>query len=352
MRKIFATLLSAAVLLALILPAAALDADPAVTMTAEGDRAAVTLTLPDDQAEGVTSLRLSFDVQTGREADVSFAFDGSLKSTVQQARYNAAAGRLTVYLSGREALFTDGTLSLGEIRLSGTQNLTATVSLGENALELANGAYGAPDTLSPAAQPVQLAVNATPDQGSGDENDGDQNNGGQTGGDQNNGGQTGGDQNNGGQTGGDQSNGGQTGGDQNNGGQTGGDQNNGGQTGGDQNNGGQTGGNQNNGGQTGGDQNNGGQTGGNQSNGGQTGGDLNNGNQNNSSQTGTDTDGEGQTGQQGQNQTSPATGDNSEPLLQPVASRQSSPWLALGALAAGIVAAVAALVLVLRRRRK
>ena len=337
MRKIFATLLSAAVLLALILPAAALDADPAVTMTAEGDRAAVTLTLPDDQAEGVTSLRLSFDVQTGREADVSFAFDGSLKSTVQQARYNAAAGRLTVYLSGREALFTDGTLSLGEIRLSGTQNLTATVSLGENALDLANGAYGAPDTLSPAAQPVQLAVNATPDQGGGDENNGDQNNGGQTGGDQNNG---------------DQNNGGQTGGDQNNGGQTGGDQNNGGQTGGDQNNGGQTGGDQNNGGQTGGNQNNGGQTGGNQSNGGQTGGDLNNGNQNNSSQTGTDTDGEGQTGQQGQNQNSPATGDNSEPLLQPVASRQSSPWLALGALAAGIVAAVAALVLVLRRRRK
>ena len=332
MRKIFATLLSAAVLLALILPAAALDADPAVTMTAEGDRAAVTLTLPDDQAEGVTSLRLSFDVQTGREADVSFAFDGSLKSTVQQARYNAAAGRLTVYLSGREALFTDGTLSLGEIRLSGTQNLTATVSLGENALELANGAYGAPDTLSPSAQPVQLAVNTTPDQGGGDENDGDQNNGGQTGGDQNNGGQTGGDQNNGGQTGGNQNNGGQTGGDQNNGGQTGGDQNNGGQTGGDQSNGGQTGGNQ--------------------SNGGQTGGNQSNGNQNNSSQTGTDTDGEGQTGQQGQNQTSPATGDNSEPLLQPVASRQGSPWLALGVLAAGIVAAVTALVLVLRRRRK
>ena len=337
MRKLFATLLSAAVLLALILPAAALDADSAVTMTAEGDRAAVTLTLPDDQAEGVTSLRLSFDVQTGREADVSFAFDGSLKSTVQQARYNAAAGRLTVYLSGREALFTDGTLSLGEIRLGGTQNLTATVSLEENALELANGAYGAPDTLSPAAQPVQLAVSATPDQGGGDENDGDQ-----PGGDQTDGNQTGGDQ-----TGGNQNNGGQTGGNQNNG-----NQNNGGQTGGDQSNGGQTGGGQNNGDQTGGNQNNGGQTGGNQSNGGQTGGDQNNGNQNNSSQTGTDTDGEGQTGQQGQNQTSPATGDNSEPLLQPVASRQGNPWLALGVLAAGIVAAVAALVLVLRRRRK
>ena len=341
MRKLFATLLSAAVLLALILPAAALDADSAVTMTAEGDRAVVTLTLPDDQAEGVTSLRLSFDVQTGREADVSFAFDGSLKSTVQQARYNAASGRLTVYLSGREALFTDGTLSLGEIRLGGTQNLTATVSLGENALELANGAYGAPDTLSPAAQPVQLAVSATPDQGDGDENDGDQNNGGQTDGDQTGGDQTGGDQ-----TDGDQNNGGQTGGDQNNGGQTNGDQTNGGQTGG-QNNGGQTGGDQNNG-----NQNNGSQTGGNQSNGGQSGGDQNNGNQNNGSQTGTDTDGEGQTSQQGQNQTSPATGDNSEPLLQPVASRQSSPWLALGVLAAGIVAAVAALVLVLRRRRK
>ena len=105
MRKLFATLVSAVVLLlALMLPAAAVDAGPTVTMTAQGDRATVTLTLPADEAEGVTSLRLSFDVQTGEGADLQFTFAEGLKSAVQQARYNAAAGRLTVYLSGREAL--------------------------------------------------------------------------------------------------------------------------------------------------------------------------------------------------------------------------------------------------------
>ena len=214
MRKLFATLLSVAVLLALAVPAAALGTDGTVTMAAEGDRAAVTLTLPAQQAEGITSLSLSFDVQTGEEAQVQFDFDDGLQSSVQQARYNASAGRLTIYVSGRQTLFTDGTVTLGEICLSGPDALTATVSLEGDALRVADGAYGAPETVSLSAQSVQLAVGGTPDQGGGDEDDGDQNNGGQTGGDQNNGGQTGGSQNNGSQNdgsqdSGDQSNGGQ-----------------------------------------------------------------------------------------------------------------------------------------------
>ena len=333
MRKLFATLLSVAVLLALALPAAALGTDGTVTMAAEGDRAAVTLTLPAQQAEGITSLSLSFDVQTGEEADVQFDFDDGLQSSVQQARYNASAGRLTIYVSGRQTLFTDGTVTLGEICLSGPDALTATVSLEGDALRVADGAYGAPETVSLSAQSVQLAVGGTPDQGGGDEDDGDQNNGGQTGGDQNNGGQTGGDQNNGSQTGGDQNNDGQTGGSQNNGGQTGGDQNNGGQTGGDQNNG-----SQNNGGQTGGDQNNGSQTGGDQSNGGQN------------LAAGDETQ-----GKTDQNETSPDTGDHSlqsELQQQSAPERQGSPWLTVALVAAGVLAAAAVLVVLLLRRHR
>ena len=219
MRKLFATLLSVAVLLALAVPAAALGTDGTVTMAAEGDRAAVTLTLPAQQAEGITSLSLSFDVQTGEEAQVQFDFDDGLQSSVQQARYNASAGRLTIYVSGRQTLFTDGTVTLGEICLSGPDALTATVSLEGDALRVADGAYGAPETVSLSAQSVQLAVGGTPDQGGGDEDDGDQNNGGQTGGDQNNGSQTGGGQTGGSQNNGSQNDGSQDSGDQSNGGQ-------------------------------------------------------------------------------------------------------------------------------------
>lgn len=323
MRKLFATLLSVAVLLALALPAAALGADGTVTMAAEGDRAAVTLTLPAQQAEGITSLSLSFDVQTGEEADVQFDFDDGLQSSVQQARYNASAGRLTIYVSGRQTLFTDGTVTLGEICLSGPDALTATVSLEGDALRVADGAYGAPETVSLSAQSVQLAVGGTPDQGGGDEDDGDQNNGGQTGGDQNNGGQTGGDQNNGSQTGGDQNNDGQTGGSQNNGGQTGGDQNNGGQTGGSQNNG-----SQNDGSQDSGDQSNGGQN----------------------LAAGDETQGETD-----QNETSPDTGDpslQSELQQQSAPERQGSIWLTVALVAAGVLVAAAVLVVLLLRRHR
>lgn len=53
------------------------------------------------------------------------------------------------------------------------------MSLEGDALRVADGAYGAPETVSLSAQSVQLAVGGTPDQGGGDEDDGDQNNGGQ-----------------------------------------------------------------------------------------------------------------------------------------------------------------------------
>ena len=180
MRKRFATLLSAVALLAaLVWPAAALDTDSTVTMTAEGDRAAITLTLPQEETQGITSLRLSFAVQIGDEAHIGFEFADGLSSGVQQARYNAATGRLTVYLSGRQPVFPeDGTLSLGEIQLSGGQNVTATVSVIGDSLQLANGAYGTRDGIELTAQPVQLAVagtavppadEGTPDQPSGGE---------------------------------------------------------------------------------------------------------------------------------------------------------------------------------------
>ena len=325
MKKIFATLLSVAVLLALVLPAAALGTDSTVTMTAEGDRAAVTLTLPAQEVEGVTSLRLRFDVQTGEGAQVQFVFDQSLQSAVQQARYNASTGQLTIYLSGRQPLFTDGTVSLGEIRLSGAQNLTATVSLGGDALQMADGAYGTPEAVSLTAQPVQLTVGTAQEQPGGDS--GDQNNGNENSGDQNNGNQGSGDQNNGNEDSGDQNNGNQNPGDQNNGNQNSGDQNNGNQNSGGQNNGGQNSGGQTSGNQTGGSQNT--------SAGDQT-------------QNGTNQD--------SSHQTSPDTGDHSPQSeltqQQSVQDTHGTPWLTVAIVAAVAVLAVAATLAVILLRRR
>lgn len=105
MKKYLATLLFA-VLLAF--PAAAQGTGDAVVMTSQGDRATVTVTLPQNEASGVTSLSLSFYVQKGTEGSVQFDFSDTLQSSVQQYRYNAETGRLTVYLSGTKPIFTDG----------------------------------------------------------------------------------------------------------------------------------------------------------------------------------------------------------------------------------------------------
>ena len=213
MKKRFAILLSAVILLlALSWTASAQDAVGTVTMTADGDRAAVTLSLPAQEVDGITSLRLSFDVQTDDAATVEFVFDEGLQSSVQQARYNASAGRLTIYLAGRQAVFTEGTVSLGEIRLSASQDLTATVQVQEDSLRLANGAYGATDDLELISQPVTLSVTGTDvpsggDQGSGDQGSGDQGSGDQGSGDQGSGDQGSGDQGSGDQGSGNQSSG-------------------------------------------------------------------------------------------------------------------------------------------------
>lgn len=215
MRKRFAILLSAVILLlALSWTTSAQDAGGTVTLTAEGDRAAVTLSLPAQEAEGITSLSLSFEVQTDDEATVEFVFDEGLQSSVQQARYNASAGRLTVYLSGRQAVFTDGTVSLGEIRLSAPRDLTATVQVQEDSLRLANGAYGATNDLGLISQPVTLSVTGTDVPSGGDQDSGNQGSGDQDSGNQGSGDQDSGDQGSGNQGSGDQDSGSQGSGNQ------------------------------------------------------------------------------------------------------------------------------------------
>lgn len=154
MKKYLATLLFA-VLLAF--PAAAQGTGDAVVMTSQGDRATVTVTLPQNEASGVTSLSLSFDVQKGTEGSVQFDFSDTLQSSVQQYRYNAETGRLTVYLSGTKPIFTDGSAMLGTIRLDSAKSAAASVRVGEDSLKLVNAAFGS-TVAQITEQSVDLAV--------------------------------------------------------------------------------------------------------------------------------------------------------------------------------------------------
>lgn len=154
MKKYLATLLFA-VLLAF--PAAAQGTGDAVVMTSQGDRATVTVTLPQNEASGVTSLSLSFDVQKGTEGSVQFDFSDTLQSSVQQYRCNAETGRLTVYLSGTKPIFTDGSATLGTIRLDSAKSAAASVRVGEDSLKLVNAAFGS-TAAQITEQSVDLAV--------------------------------------------------------------------------------------------------------------------------------------------------------------------------------------------------
>ena len=166
MKKLLATLLLGAALTVGALPAAAAGTDGTVTMQPDGDRAAVTLSVPEGADQDATALRLRFQVE-GQDATASFAFADGLTSTVQQYRYDAATGTLTLYLAGQEALLQDGSVALGEICLSAAPGTSATVQVVEDSLELVNAAYNKTGVTQATGTEVTLTVpggNPTPEQ--------------------------------------------------------------------------------------------------------------------------------------------------------------------------------------------
>lgn len=158
MKKLLATLLLGMALTVAALPAAAQESGNTVTMTANANGAAVSLALPKETAQGVKALRLSFAVESTEPIDAQFDFDSALPGSVQQCRYNPATGQMNVYVAGGTDLFTDGTASLGNIRLDVPAGSTATVRLVEDSLELVNGAFGKTQAPSTGAVSVDVTV--------------------------------------------------------------------------------------------------------------------------------------------------------------------------------------------------
>ena len=158
MKKLLATLLLGAALAVAALPVSAQGSDGTVTLTADGNAAAVSLALPQEAAQGVTALRLSFEVESSEPVEAEFVFDAALPGTVQQYRYDAASGRLNVYVAGREELLPDGNAALGEVRVESSQASTATVRVVQDSLELVDAALAKSEATTSSNGEVSLTL--------------------------------------------------------------------------------------------------------------------------------------------------------------------------------------------------
>lgn len=133
-------------MLAVSLPAAAALLDT-VGLEENGEKVEVSVRLADETEDEILSLTLSLQIDVtkgdGQGAEAAFEFESGISSSVKEYRYDPSSGILTLYLSGRENLFKEQELTLGEVglRVSGSEILTANVTLVEDSMSLLNGAF-------------------------------------------------------------------------------------------------------------------------------------------------------------------------------------------------------------------
>ena len=176
MKKMFATLLFGSVLAAAALAVPA-QGSGEVTLSASSGGAQVSLEMPADTVQDVTTMHMSFVISSDADISENFDFNDALKSSVQESRYEN--GRLDVYISGSQNIFTDGTLNLGEVILTTADGTAAqaTVSVDGDSIELLNAAYGSPELPEIAPVEAEVSVSGT-NSGSGGDNGNNSGNGG------------------------------------------------------------------------------------------------------------------------------------------------------------------------------
>lgn len=176
MKKMFATLLFGSVLAvtALAVPA---QGSGEVTLSASSGGAQVSLEMPADTVQDVTTMHMSFVISSDADISANFDFNDALKSSVQESRYEN--GRLDVFISGSQNIFTDGTLNLGEVLLTTADGAAAqaTVSVDGDSIELLNAAYGSPEMPEIAPVEAEVSVSGT-NSGSGGDTGNNSGNGG------------------------------------------------------------------------------------------------------------------------------------------------------------------------------
>ena len=75
----------------------------------------ITLTSDNAASDGITSLQLSLEVNTDKEAEVSFAFNSENSIKISEYRYNEDTNRLNIYMAGTDPLFESDLLDIGTV---------------------------------------------------------------------------------------------------------------------------------------------------------------------------------------------------------------------------------------------
>lgn len=119
-------MLSAILSLLCVLPVSAAQ-DSTVVLEAQTDGVGVVLTGLPQEDVSTLKVTLEIEVQQGELDAVGFLFANDIASEVQEYRYQKESGRLTVYLSGKEALYRGEELALGKVLLSANEEAKAEV---------------------------------------------------------------------------------------------------------------------------------------------------------------------------------------------------------------------------------
>lgn len=135
--------LLAAVVFAMMMPfqSFAADENTMVELNAEGNKAGVQITLPENTGKGVTALELRINVNNLANANVGFEFS-NVNATVQETRYREDSGELVVYVAGGKQLFSNDTAFLGYVVADSNVEGNVLLDVKENALQVADGIYG------------------------------------------------------------------------------------------------------------------------------------------------------------------------------------------------------------------
>lgn len=130
-------------------------AEQRIELKANGGEAQLVMDFPQAAAEEIASMQISLVISSG--ADVEFIPDGGLNAKIVESRYHSDTGVLTVYLAGTKALFSDAPLTVGRVKLGGS-DASAAVKVEEGSIRFVRGSelvtpdgdisYPAPVTIS------------------------------------------------------------------------------------------------------------------------------------------------------------------------------------------------------------
>ena len=163
MKKYLIPIMMAVFVFIAILPMQILAAETeSIDLQVNGKETAVVVTLPQAVGEKTSSLQLSLKVEAAKldELSVSFTFQEGIEGKVMEYRYNKNTGMLNVYIAGKNPLFTEDSLQLGNVSIETTDKngVTARVSVVENSLKVVKGTKTEDISIMNYPTPVEVVI--------------------------------------------------------------------------------------------------------------------------------------------------------------------------------------------------